>query len=42
MISDQGVVTDVSGSADNGFVPALVTALAQHRHWDRAMQSVPA
>jgi catalase len=42
IVSDQGVVTDVSGSADNGFVPAFVTALAQHRHWDRAMQSVPA
>ncbi len=44
VVSDQGVVTSAAtdGALPDGFVDAFVTALGQHRAWERDTATVPA
>jgi len=40
VVAHQGVVT-AEGSG-NGFAAAFIQAIAQHRHWERKVDTVPA
>lgn len=42
VVNDKGVVTAAGAANYDAFAKAFITAIAEHRHWDRADESIPA
>jgi catalase len=42
LVSDQGVVTDRRAETSDSFLDSLAEAIAEHRHWERSGDTVPA